>query len=74
MNKKPVSYFQKDPRWKDKPYESAREVLQEMYGSLDTYLTSRIEAEVRRRKSAAPMALPVTGELVSTVETTAEQT
>jgi len=28
----------------------ARDFLQEMYGSLDDYLTSRIEAEVRRQK------------------------
>ena len=45
------------------------------YGDIKEYLTTRIEAEVRKQKNEAPLMLsaPVFGELVSSAETTVEK-
>lgn len=55
---------------------AAKSFIEAAYGDLSEYLTTRIEAEVRKQKNEAPLALsvPMFGELVSTAETTAEKT
>ena len=55
---------------------AAQEFIERAYGDIREYLTTRIEAEVRKQKNEAPVVLsaPVFGELVSTVETTVEKT
>ena len=48
--------------------------IESAYGDIREYLTTRIEAEVRKQKGEAVLALsvPMFGELVGTVETTEE--
>lgn len=50
---------------------AAQNFIEAAYGDIKDYLTTRIEAEVRKQKNEAA-ALPLVGELVSTVETTVE--
>ncbi len=55
---------------------AAQRFIESVYGDIREYLTTRIEAEVRKQKGEAALSLsmPVFGELVRTVETTAEKT
>lgn len=49
---------------------AAQEFIERAYGDIKEYLTTRIEAEVRKQKNEATLALPLpmVGELVSTAE------
>lgn len=49
---------------------AAQEFIERAYGDIKEYLTTRIEAEVRKQKNEATLAmpLPMVGELVSTAE------
>ena len=55
---------------------AAQRFIESAYGDIREYLTTKIEAEVRKQKGEAALALsvPMFGELVSTVETTVEET
>lgn len=55
---------------------AANAFIKSAYGDLEKYLANRIEAEVRKQKGGAALSLsvPIIGELVGTVETTAEKT
>lgn len=55
---------------------AAQRFIESAYGDVREYLTTRIEAEVRKQKGEAAPKLPelVFGELVSTEETTVEET
>jgi hypothetical protein len=52
--------------------QSAQEFIEDAYGDLSQYLTTRIEAEVRKQKQDAALALPV--QVLSTTEETVETT
>ncbi len=54
---------------------AALRFIDSAYGDIKEYLTTRIEAEVRKQKNEAPLMLsaPVFGELVSSAETTVEK-
>lgn len=49
---------------------AAQEFIQQMYGDINEYLANRIEAEVRKQKQEAPVALSVPV-MESTTDTTA---
>ncbi len=51
---------------------AAQRFIEAAYGDIREYLTTRIEAEVRRQKSEFA-ALPLVSKLVSTVEATVEE-
>ena len=55
---------------------AAQDFIERAYGDIKEYLTTRIEAEVRKQKGEAALALsvPVLGEWSKTVETTVEAT
>lgn len=55
---------------------AARAFAERTYSDFLTYLYNKIEAEVRKQKGGAALSLsvPIIGELVGTVETTAEKT
>lgn len=53
---------------------AAQEFIEAAYGDIKEYLTTRIEAEVRKQKNEAPLVLstPVLGEWSGTLEDTEE--
>ena len=53
---------------------AAQEFIEAAYGDIRDYLTTRIEAEVRRQKNeeAATIALPAAGQWSATLESTVE--
>ena len=53
---------------------AAQRFIEAAYGDIREYLTTRIEAEVRKQKNEGPLVLsaPVLGELIPTVETKEE--
>jgi len=55
---------------------AAQRFIESAYDGIREYLTTRIEAEVRKQKGEAALALsvPMLSELVSTVETTVKKT
>lgn len=55
---------------------AAQDFIERAYGDIKEYLTTRIEAEVRKQKGEAALALsvPVLSEWSKTVETTVEAT
>ena len=52
---------------------AAQRFIESAYGDIKEYLTTKIEAEVRKQKNETA-TLPLVGELVSTVEKTVEVT
>jgi len=55
--------------------KSTLDMLEKIYGNSNNYLTSKIEAEVRKQKNEIAFTLPaMCSELVSTVEPTVEKT
>ncbi len=50
--------------------QSARSVLSEIYGDLNAYLTSRIEAEVRTQKRSEPVLIGEVSEVRESIDTT----
>lgn len=55
---------------------AAQRFIESTYDGIREYLTTRIEAKMRKQKGDAALALsvPMLGELVSTVETTVKKT
>ena len=55
---------------------AAQRFIESAYDGIREYLTTRIEAKMRKQKGDAALALsvPMLGELVSTVETTVKKT
>lgn len=51
---------------------AAQKFIESAYGDIKKYLTTRIEAEVRKQKNEVA-ALPLVGELVSTAEATGQK-